>query len=163
MDSTERLVRIRQLLAGLPGPYGNGQLWTVIRHADTSDPFPDAFALLTGVGVLDAGGPNGMPPQAPQDAAQLSARMSEASQEVALAVLIGMSSRTLAYGAPGRYPEERARDVFRTLVKLLGHGTRWWTNTDLVSWDPVTRHVMDALVIGMGCGVMLAVLATDED
>ncbi|MDG4807178.1 hypothetical protein O7634_10500 [Micromonospora sp. WMMD1120] len=163
MDATERLVRIRQLLAGLPGPYGNGQLWTVIRSTDTSDPFPDAFAFLTSVGVMDAGGPNGTPPQAPQDAAQLSVRMSEASQHVALDLLIGMTSRTLAYGARGRYPEERARDVLRALVKLLGHGTRWWTNTDLVSWEPVTRHVMDAFVIGKGGGVMVAVLATDED
>ncbi|MGK5675649.1 hypothetical protein ACSNOB_22740 [Micromonospora sp. URMC 106] len=162
MDATERLVRIRQLLAGLPGPYGNGQLWTLIRSIDTSDPFL-AFAFLTGAAVVDAGGPTGAPPQAPQDAAQLSARMSEASQDIAYALLIGMTSRTLAYGARDRYSQERAGDVFRALVKLLGHGTRWWTNTNLVSWEPATRHVMDAFVIGKGGGVMVAVLATDED
>lgn len=66
--------------AGLPGPYGNGQLWTVIRFTDTSDPIPDAFTFLTSVGVLDTGGSDGTSPQAPQDAAQLSARMREASQ-----------------------------------------------------------------------------------
>nr|WP_230417207.1 hypothetical protein [Micromonospora tarapacensis] len=150
-------------MAGLSGPYGNGHLWTLIRSTDASDPFPDAFAFLTGAAVLDAGGPAGAPPQAPQDAAQLSARMSEASQDVASALLIGMTSRTLAYGTRRRYSQERAGELFRALLKLLGHGTRWWTNTDLVSWEPVTRHVVDAFVIGKGGGLMVAVLATDED
>jgi hypothetical protein len=41
--------------------------------------------------------------------------------------------------------------------------TRWWTNADLGSWSPVTRHSMDALVVGPGSGVLAVVLAADED
>lgn len=78
---------------------------------------------------------------------------------LALTVLVGVASQTLAYRVPAPYPSARARDVFGKLAELLGHGTRWWTNTDLSSWNPVTRHSMDALVIGAGGGLLLAVLA----
>ncbi|MGS2619451.1 hypothetical protein ACVCAH_33810 [Micromonospora sp. LZ34] len=163
MDSAERLARIRQLLAGLPGPYGNGHLWTLIRFADTEDPFPTAFAFLTDCDVIGSGSTYATASQAPQDAAELSARMDEVDQNAAVTVLVGMTARTLAYGTPGRYPSKQAQDLFRTLITLQGHGTRWWTNTDLGAWNPVTRHGIDALVIGTGGGVVVAVLATDED
>jgi hypothetical protein len=69
----------------------------------------------------------------------------------------------LAYRTPGRYSPEKATTVFRALAQLLGPGDRWFCNTDLVGWRPVTDRTMDALMIGVGSGVIAAILATDED
>jgi hypothetical protein len=92
-------------------------------------------------------------------------RMIEVDQDTALATLIGMTSQTLAYHRPGRYQADKAKDVFYTPEGLLGYRTRWWTNidTDLRAWNPVTRHTMDALIVGSGGGVTVAVLGADED
>lgn len=163
MDSAERLARVRQLLAGLPGPYGNGHLWTFIGFVAGEGPFTDVFAFLIDCGVITSAGPSGGPPQAPRDVEELAVRLREVDPDAALAVLVGMTSCTLAYRMPGRYPVDRAQKLFEMLVTLLGHGTRWWTNTDLGSWKPVTRHPMDTLVVGTGGGVLVAVLAADED
>jgi len=135
----------------------------LIGFADGEDPFTGVFAFLADCGVIDWASSFGGPPQAPQDAEELALWLAEVDQDAALAVLVGMTSRTLAYGVRGRYPVDKAQDVFEKLIMLLGHGTRWWTNTDLGSWNPVTRHSMDALVVGTGGGILVAVLAVDED
>ncbi|PWR14399.1 MULTISPECIES: hypothetical protein [Micromonospora] len=121
------------------------------------------FTFLIDCGVIDSASSFDGPPQAPQGVDQLAACLAEVDQDMALAVLVEMTTRTLAYHAQGRYPVDKAQDVFKKLITLLGHGTRWWTNTDLGSWNPVTRHTMDALVVGTGGGVLVAVLAADED
>ncbi|WP_433313308.1 hypothetical protein [Micromonospora chersina] len=163
MDSSERLARVQHLLAGLPGPYGNEQLWTLVNVLDGAGVFDRVFAFLQECAVVDSVSRSGHPPQAPQDAAQLQDRLSELDQEAALSVLVETSSETLAYRTKGRYSKVKAREVFGRLADLLGHQTRWWSNTDLTGWDPVSRHTMDALVIGAGGGVVVAVLAVDED
>lgn len=163
MDASERLARVQHLLAGLPGPYGNEHLWTLIGFTGGEDPFPGVFAFLAGCGVIDSASSFGGPPQAPQNAEELAVRLAEVDQDAVLAILVGMTSRTLAYGVRGRYPADKAQDVFEKLITLLGHGTRWWTNTDLGSWNPVTRHTMDALIAATGGGILVAVLAVDED
>lgn len=163
MDASERLARIAHLLAGLPGSYGNGHVWTSTGFAGGEDPFAGVFAFLADCGVIDPAGSSGGPPQAPQDAEELAMCLGEVDQDAALAVLVGTTSRTLAYGMRGRYPADRAQDVFGQLTALLGPGSRWWTNTDLGSWTPVTRNTMDALVVGTGGGVLVVVLAADED
>lgn len=163
MDSSDRLARVQHLLAGLPGPYGNEHLWTLIELAGGDNPLTDVFAFLVGSGVIDSAGPFGDPPRAPQDVDELATCLMKVDQDTALAVLVGMTSRTLAYGVRGRYPVDKAQDVFEKLIALLGNGIRWWTNTNLGSWTPVTRHTMDAVVVGTGGGVLVAVLAVDED
>lgn len=163
MDTSQRLARVQHLLAGLPGPYGNERLWTLVDVLDGVDVFDRTFAFLQECAVLDSVSRFGRPPQGPQDAAQLHDRLSELDQEVALAVLVETTSETLAYRMKGRYSEGTTREVFDRLADLLGRQTRWWSNTDLTGWNPVTRHTMDALVIGAGGGVIVAVLAVDED
>jgi hypothetical protein len=163
LDSSERLARVRHLLAGLPGPYGNEHLWTLIELAGGEDPSTDVFPFLSGCRVIDPASSFGGAPQAPQNADEVAACLAEVEQDTALTVLVGMTSRTLAYSTRGRYPAGKAQDVFEKLITLLGHGTRWWTNTDLESWNPVTRHTMDALVVAVGGGVLVGVLAADED
>ncbi|MFF4894010.1 hypothetical protein [Micromonospora chersina] len=163
MDSAERLTRVQHLVAGLAGPYGNERLWTMVDVLDGVDVFDRVFAFLQECAVIDAVSRSGHSAQAPQDAPQLHDRLSELDQAAALSVLVEISSETLAYRVRGRYSKVKAREVSVRLADLLGHRTRWWSNTDLTGWDPVSRHTMDALVIGAGGGVVVAVLAVDED
>ncbi|MER5338582.1 hypothetical protein [Micromonospora sp. NPDC002717] len=135
----------------------------MIGLAGGEDPFAGVFAFLADCGVIDSASSFGGSPQAPQNAEELAVCLAEVDQDAALAVLRGMTSRTLAYGVRGRYPVDKAQDVFEKLITLLGHGTRWWTNTDLGWWRPVIRHTMDALIVGTGGGVLVVVLAADED
>jgi hypothetical protein len=170
VDTSERLARIQQLLAGLPGPYGNEHLWTLIAYSDHEDPFADVHTFIADCRVIDSVSSGGRPPQAPQNAKQLAAVMDEVDRDAAVSVLVAMTSRTLAYRAAGHYTDDKAREVFDKLTDLLGHGTRWWTNTDLLpgsrpsfAWNPVTKHGIDILVVATGGGVCVAVLAVDED
>jgi hypothetical protein len=72
-------------------------------------------------------------------------------------------------GGRRRYEKAKARDVAKALARLLGPGARWWTNvsswtfTPARSWRPVTRHTMDAVVVGVGGGVIVTVVAFDDD
>jgi hypothetical protein len=34
-----------------------------------------------------------------------------------------------------------------------------WTNTDLTTWNPITQHVFDALVVGAGNGIVVTLIA----
>ncbi|MFD0689472.1 hypothetical protein [Actinomadura fibrosa] len=155
-----RLDRIRALLAGLPGPLGNGELHAWANPGDVDGMHREVFGLIGGldvgrypddfVNVLDS----------PNDLAD---RLSEIDEADALQRLISIASSTLAYHLRGRYDETKARSVFGSLLRLLGHGTRWWTNTDFPAWKPVTPHVFDAVVIGVGNGITVTVLAFDED
>jgi hypothetical protein len=54
------------------------------------------FAFLKDCGVLDSASRFGDPPQAPQNAAELSHHMSEVDRDAALAVLAKVAWRTLA-------------------------------------------------------------------
>ncbi|MER7892417.1 hypothetical protein ABTX15_21605 [Micromonospora sp. NPDC094482] len=163
MDASERLARVRQLLAGLPGPYGNEHLWASVWFADREVVFTSVFEFLSECAVIDGVSRFGDPPQAPQNEAELAPLLWQVDAADAVELLTGLASRTLAYHGEGRYPVDKAHDVFGRLRKLLGHDSRWWTNTTLSSWNPVTQHTFDALVVGMGGGVVVAVLAVDED
>lgn len=160
----ELLSRVARLLAGLPGPYGNEYMWTLVRTLDHGgDPADAVFAFLQDCGVMDSANRFGDAAQAPQNVAQLRPLLRHVDQNEAIEVLVGMTSTTLAYRVAGRYAADKARQVYDQLARLLGRQTRWWTNTNLTSWNPVTRHTMDALVIGSGGGVLVAVVAVDED
>jgi hypothetical protein len=163
-STDERLSRIEGLLAGLPGPYGNEHLWTLVHALDHGDdPADQVFAFLQDCGVIDSANRFGDAAQAPQNAAQLRPLLRHVGQNEAIDVLVRMTSTTLAYRVAGRYAPDKARQVFDQLARLLGREAKWSTNTNLTSWNPVTRHTMDALVIGSGGAVLVAVLAVDED
>ena len=73
-------------------------------------------------------------------------------------------------GANGRNSlSGNARDVTKELARLLGSGARWWTKTDLDGYpsvwqySPVTQQTMSAVVAGAGNGVIVTILAVDED
>lgn len=143
-------------------------VWTDLGDAESVP--QDVFTLLEGVADrLERWGPGGLAGSAPASAADLMTKLGEVAQAEATDVLVWLLSTTMAYRGPGRYDESKARDVANTLVGLLGHGTRWWVNTETVGpkgargWSPVTRCTFDAVVVGVGGGVLVTILAVDED
>jgi hypothetical protein len=157
-----RLDRIRSLLRGLPGPLGNGEMFAWVNLGDAGAVSEEAFALIDGAGLAECLNPD-RPGDVPRDPAELMARLREIDEAAAMRILIGLAATTLAYHVRGRYEEGKARQVFEAMVRLLGPGTRWWANTDLTAWNPVTRQTFDALVVGAGNGIIVTVLAFDED
>ena len=165
-----RLPRVRELLKGLPGPLGNGELLVRISHGDANSMPSDAFALVAEAAKLpQRWEPGGFKEDAPADAAELMTKLSEVDAAKACGVLVWLMSTTMVYGGHGRYEDAKARDVARALISLLGPGARWWTNvsswtfTPARGWNPVTRHTMDGVVTGVGSGVTVVVLALDDD
>ncbi len=159
---SDRLGRIRALLAGLTGPLGNGEMHAWANLGDAEGMPREVFGLIGGLGLFQRWYP-GMPVNVPYTPDELAGRLGEIDEDGALRRLISTASTTLAYHSRGRYDEAKASEVFGSLLRLLGHGTRWWTNTDLTGWNPVTRHTFDAVVIGVGNGITVTVLTFDED
>jgi hypothetical protein len=110
-------------------------------------------------------GRDSIPPGAPQSTGQTlaAAALGQVDELTAADLFVGLTTRTLAYHARGRYDEAKAREVFAALRRFLGYGTTWWTNTDQTGWNPVTRHIIDAIVIGTGKAITVVLLAFDED
>ena len=160
--TADRLGRISSLLAGLPGPFGNGQMLVWVEHGDRGSMPQAVFDHLQQAGLLERCYPQ-IPVNVPETAAELMTRLERIDNQVAAARFTGVTTRTLAYHTRGRYDEAKAREVFEALRRLLGFETTWWTNTDLTGWNPVTRHTIDAIVIGVGAAAIVALLAYDED
>lgn len=170
MDASERLAEIQRLLADLPGPYGNEYLWTLIRPTERGEPFVEVHGFLAACGVLDRADEDvdwmGDEQQPPQDPAALAEILHEVDAATAVETLVGLSTVTLAYDVKRRdYTPATATVVMSGLSSLLGTEARWWSNTNSTrdQWMSVTRYTFDALVVGVGGGVTVAVLAVDED
>jgi hypothetical protein len=159
----ERLARAQQLLAALPGPYGNGHMWTLIEPAGKDSLHIQLHEFITASTRRPGTGPAHR--HVPADPTELAAAIRELDATRARTAFERLTSRTLAYRTPGRYPAAKAHDVFRALGGLLAPAARWFTNADraLRGWIPVTGEVMDVLFAGTGGGILVAVLATDED
>ncbi len=85
----------------------------------------------------------------PDDPAGLASTMHELDLTAARAVFDGLTTRTLAYRTPGRYPAAKAATVFRVLAGLLGPCARWFSKHRPAGMHPVTGNVMDALFAGV--------------
>lgn len=152
------------MLKGLPGPVGNGEMVVWVRPGDVDSMPLDLFALIDGAGLMERWEVD-QAANVPGNPAELMTRLWEVDEHQAVSILVKLMSETLAYHAPGRYKRDKAREVAGALTRLLGHGTRWWTNTngDLTGWRSVTRHVLDGVVVATGNGVIVTVLVFDED
>jgi hypothetical protein len=166
----ERLTRISRLLRGVPGPLGNGEMLAWVKPGDVHSMPHDVLTLIEGAADhLERWTPGGSSNDIPRDAADLMSKLTEVDEAKGTETLVWLLSSTMAYRMGGRYTEGKARGVTKELARLLGHGARWWTNTDLDSYpsvwpySPVTRHTMSAVVVGVGNGVIVTVLAVDED
>jgi hypothetical protein len=171
----EDLDRLRELCADLAGALGNGQLlgWA---HASVPAAVPDVvFGVLTDAGLLAdndllARNPAPSPRQrlrqkvsVPADADELWSRLWEVDEPTAIELLISLEAssdrdRSRRSRRLQRYQDD-PRDILAEMARLTGPGTRWWTNTDLSTWNPVTQHTFDAMVVGAGNGVVVTLIA----
>jgi hypothetical protein len=166
----ERLTRIRGLLKGVPGPLGNGEMLAWVNPGDVDSMPQDVLALILGATArLERWTPGGSRDDIPRNAADLMTKLLEVDEAKGTKTLVWLLSSTMAYRVNGRYTDGKARDVAGSLARLLGYGARWWTNTDLGNYPsvwpyrPVTQHTMSAVVVAASNGVLVTVLAVDED
>jgi len=157
-----RLDRITSLLAGLPGPLGNGELLVWVENAGRDAMPQTVFDRLQAAGLLERWYPQ-IPVDVPETATEMMSRLDQVDEQAAAERFAALTTKTLAYRTRGRYDEATAREVLAALRRLLGHETTWWTNTDQTGWKPVTRHIFDAILIATGAQVTVAFLAFDED
>jgi hypothetical protein len=169
----DNLDRLRALCADLAGTLGNGQL---LAWADAGVPaaVPDVvFGAVSDAGLLGDNyvlarnpGPSlrrWQKASVPADADDLWSRLWEVDQPTAIELLISLEASS------AQDPSRRARrlrryqdepwDIFAEMARLIGPGTRWWTNTDLTAWNPVTQHTFDAMVVGVGNGIVVTLIA----
>jgi hypothetical protein len=169
----DNLDRLRDLCADLAGELGNGQL---LAWADASVPaaVPDVvFGVVSDAGLLADSDPMGrnlarsprrqQKASIPADADELWSRMWEVDEATAIELLIsleagGSQDRSRRARRLRRYQDE-PQDIFAELARLTGPGTRWWTNTDLSTWNPITQHTFDAMIVGAGNGIVVTLIA----
>ena len=168
----DNLDRLRDLCADLAGELGNGQL---LGWADASVPaaVPDVvFGVVNDAGLLADSDPRGRnlarsprrreKASVPADADELWSRLWEVDESAAIELLIsleasGTQDRSRRARRLRRYQSE-PQDIFAEIARLTGPGTRWWTNTDLTTWNPVTQHTFDAMVVGAGNGLVVTLI-----
>ena len=169
------LDRLRDLCADLAGELGNGQL---LAWADASVPaaVPDVvFGVVSDAGLLADSDPKGrtlarsprrqqqQKVSVPADADEMWSRMWEVDERAAIDLLISLEDsnvqdRSRRARRLRRYQDD-PDDIFAELARLIGPGTRWWTNTDLTTWNPITQHTFDAMVVGAGNGIVVTLIA----
>ena len=166
------LDRLRDLCADLAGEMGDGQL---LAWADASVPanVPDVvFGVVNDAGLLADSDPMGRtvarsPRQRqkasiPADADELWSRLWEVDEPTAIELLVsleggGAQDRSRRARRLRRYQDD-PQEIFAEVARLTGSGTRWWTNTDLATWNPVTQHMFDAMIVGAGNGIVVTLI-----
>ncbi len=143
---SERLARIRSLLSELAGPLGNGEMLVWVNPGDAASVPQEVFSLIDGAAsLLERWESGGVTDQMPANATNLMTKLTEVGQAAADGVSVWLMSTTIAYGGRGRYENAKAREIVKTLGRLLGHRTRRWANTEPPGpsgarvWNPVTR------------------------
>jgi hypothetical protein len=162
LSAAGRLARAGGLLGEVAGPCGNGEILTWADPGDAQAVPGVVFGRIGTAGLLTGAYP-GMAVHAPRHAADLMTRLREIDQAAAVEAFTSLATVSMAYHGRGRCREADARPLFGTLARLLGRSARWWANADGGGWNPVTGHTFDALVTGAGGGVIVTVLAYDED
>lgn len=158
---SDNLDRLSELLAGLGGALGTGDLLGWASPGDI-DAVPDeVFRVVRDAGLLGDGDPR-HPVTMPADAAALMSRLWEVDEPAAIALLTTLADSTRST-RPRRHQwrryEDEPQDIFAEMADLTGPDTRWWTNTDLSRWNPITQHTFDAIVVGAGNGVIVTLIA----
>jgi hypothetical protein len=170
----DELERLSELCAGLAGRVGNGELLAWVREGDASAVAHEVFEVVSDAGLLaDASLQDpairvrnrypSQPVSLPADGDALMSRMWEIEEPEAIGLLTSLAE-SAGWGQPRRHllrrgPEERPEDVFTEMASLTGADARWWTNTDLAEWNPITQHNFDAVIVAAGNGLILTVIA----
>jgi hypothetical protein len=164
-DSTdgENLERLRDLLADLGARLVNGGMIAWANPGDIDGVADEVFGVVREAGLLADGDPR-YPVTMPADADALISLLWEVDEAAAIDLLTSLAGGTSrnrpTHRQRRRYPDD-PRDIFQEMASLTGPGTRWWTNTDLTRWNPITQHTFDAIVVGAGDGIIVTVIATD--
>jgi hypothetical protein len=173
-DGSDDLDRLRDLCEGLAGSVGNGELLAWVREGDSSAVAAEVFAVVTEAGLLadaDLQDPvirvrsryPSQPVSLPADGEALMSRMWEVDESDAIGLLTSLAESAGWNRPRRRLPhrgyEEQPEDVFTEMARLTGPDSRWWTNTDLSQWNPITQHNFDAVIVGAGNGIILTVIA----
>jgi hypothetical protein len=179
----DNLDQLRDLLAGLGGMIPNGDMLGWANPGDLAAVPDEVFGVVRDAGLLADGNPRlpvtvrpdaaarmsllgeGDPRQrviVPTDAAAFMSLLWEVDEPAVIELLTSLAA------SPGpnrpsrrmrrRYPDE-PQDIFAEMARLTGPDTRWWTNTDLTRWNPITQHTFDAIVAGAGNGIILTLIA----
>jgi hypothetical protein len=174
----DNLDRLRDLTAGLGGTLGNGDLLAWVSLGDI-DAVPDeVYAVVSNAGLFGDGDPGGpvrtagqaaraarrsrQPVILPADGPALMSLTWEIDEPTATDLLTSLAGNAASSGQRHHLRRRYAADpqeVFEELAKLIGPDTRWWTNTDLTTWNPITQHTFDAIVVGAGNGVIVTLIA----
>jgi hypothetical protein len=157
-----RAVCIGEVLSGLPGRCGNGEIFAWTDAGDAGMLPAVLFARISRAGLFEDW-PAGVGIDAACDPAGLMTRLWEIDEAAATGALAGLASVSMAYRVPGRYTGRQALQVFGALAGMLGQQARRWSSTAPSGSNPVTCHTFDALIAGVGCGVIVTILACDED
>lgn len=157
----DSLDRLRDLVDGLGGSLGSGDLLGWVATGDISALPGEVYDVLGNAGLLGAGNSD-LSFSVPGDAAALMSLMWEVDEPAAIELLMNL----VAAGRPKRLRHQDPRrflpapeDIFDEIAGLIGPAARWWTNTDLTNWNPVTTHAFDAVVVGAGNDIILTLVA----
>jgi hypothetical protein len=152
------LDRLRDVVADL-GTLGNGDLLAWAGPGDADAVADEVFAVVRDAGLFGEGDGDGTVSM-PADGDALLSRMWEVDENEAIGLLSELAGSTRPHGhLLRRRQQQDPQDVFAELVSLTGPDTRWWTNTDLTRWNPITQHDFDAIVVGAGNGMIVTVIA----
>jgi hypothetical protein len=149
------LDRLRDLCAGLAGEVGDGELLAWAGAGDAVAVAAEVFQVVTDAGLLAEADPR-HPVSIPADGDALMSRMWEVDELAAVELLTSLCESTRS-NRPRRRRLRRGyrddqEDIFTEIAGLLGPAGRWWTNTDLTRWNPITQHTFDAVIVGAGRG-----------
>jgi hypothetical protein len=158
----DALGQLRDLLAGLGHELPDGALLGWASAGDTADVPGEVYGVIGNAGLLGDGDPR-YPVSVPANPAALMSLMWEVDEPTALGLLASLAassgtSRPRQRGLRRRDLREPA-DIFAEMAVLIGPSARWWTNTDLTTWNPVTANAFDAVVVGAGNGTIVTLVA----
>lgn len=179
----DNLDQLHDLLAGLGQMMPDGNLLGWASQGDLAAVPDEVFGVVRDAGLLADGNPRarvtvradaaarmsllgedeaGQRVSMPADAAALMSLLWEVDEPAVIELLTGLAGST-GPNRPRRrmrrrYPDAPA-DIFAEVARLTGPDARWWTNTDLTRWNPITQHTFDAIVVGAGNGIILTLIA----
>ncbi len=159
---SDNLDSMRDLLAGLGSALGSGDLLGWASAGDIAAVPDEVFRVVREAGLLGEGDFL-QPITVPADADALMSLLWEIDEPVAIGLLTSLAgsnrpSHVSHRRLRRRYADEPA-DIFAELARLTGPAARWWTNTDLTRWNPITQHTFDAIVAGAGNGIIVTLIA----
>jgi len=157
----DNLDRLSEMLAGLGATLGSSGLLAWAGPGDIAAMPHEVFRVVRDAGLLGEGDPR-RPVSMPADGDALMERMWEVDEPEVIGLLCALAGSTRS--STPRHPFRRRQqqdpqDIFAEMARLTGPGTRWWTNTDLTTWNPITQHTFDAVVVGAGDGMIVTLIA----